>query len=301
VFILFIATLAGFVAQLVNGSLGMGYGTITMTFLLGLSIAPAVASACVNIATAVTGLASGIAHWKLGNIHWPTALTMGIPGAVGGFLGALALSSMSMDAATPVTATILILLGAFIVYRFARGAVVTGGGRTRNGFAGPTGLVAGFINAVGGGGWGPMSMSVMLSTSRLAPHLVVGSVSAAEFAAATAAVIGFWIALSGGVGMLWPFIIGLSVGGVLAAPVAAWLTRRIPTAKLGATIGLLVIALNLRKLLQPAELPWPALTAIYGGLVAAWVGVLVLTSRKRRADAAAAATVTEPEPVAAKL
>lgn len=274
--IIAIASLAGFVAQLVNGSLGMGYGTITMTFLLGLSISPAIASASVNVATAASDLVSGYSHWRMGNVHWPTALKLGIPGAVGGFAGAWALASLTnLDAATPVTSTILIGLGVIIVWRFAKGRREDHTERARTGFAAPTGLVAGFLNAVGGGGWGPVTMPVMLATSRLAPHKVVGSVSAAEFAAASAAVLGFWLTLADGLQVLWPLVVGMAVGGMLAAPMAAWLTRKIPTLKLGTTIGMLVIALNLRTFLAGFDVPWPAVIAVYLLLVAVWVAVLV--------------------------
>ncbi|GAB3229915.1 sulfite exporter TauE/SafE family protein [Glycomyces halotolerans] len=270
--------LAGFVAQLVNGSLGMGYGTITMTFLLGLGFAPAVASASVNVATAASDLVSGYSHWRLGNVHWPTALKLGIPGAVGGFAGAWALASMTLDAATPVTSTILVALGIVIVWRFAKGRTVDHAEpakRPRTALAPPTGLVAGFLNAVGGGGWGPVTMPVMLTTSRLAPHQVVGSVSAAEFPAAVAAVIGFWIVLPQGLTVLWPLVAGMAVGGMIAAPAAAWLTRKIPTVKLGTTIGMVVIALNLKNLVTEFGLAWPLVTALYLALAGVWVVVLV--------------------------
>ncbi|WP_100448608.1 sulfite exporter TauE/SafE family protein [Glycomyces xiaoerkulensis] len=283
-----LAGLAGFVAQLVNGSLGMGFGTITMTFLLGLGILPAVASASVNVATAASDLVSGYSHWRMGNLHWPTVLKLGVPGAIGGFAGAWALTSLaSLDAATPVTSTILVGLGVVIVWRFAKGRTIDhaeSGRRARTGFAGPTGLVAGFLNAVGGGGWGPVTMPVMLTTSRLPPHKVVGSVSTAEFFAATATVLGFSITLADGLQLVWPLVAGMAVGGMIAAPGAAWLTRKIPTVKLGTTIGMVVIALNLRTFLGVLGTPWPVVTALYLALAGAWVAVLVGGGRTRSAD-----------------
>ncbi|THV31957.1 sulfite exporter TauE/SafE family protein [Glycomyces paridis] len=282
------AVAAGFVAQLVDGSLGMGFGTITMTFLLGLGIAPAVASASVNVATIATGTVSAVAHTRLRNVHWPTTLRLGIPGAVGGFAGAWALVSLTrLDAATPVTSAILIALGAVIVWRFAKGRA-TATGPVRSGFAVPTGLVGGFLAAVGGGGWGPVTMPITLATSRLEPYKVVGSVSTAQVFASTAAVVGFWFAAPETLTVLWPLVAGMAVGGMAAAPLAAWLTRRIPTAKLGSTIGMLVVALNLRTLLGGFDLPWPAVTALYLALAAVWA--LVLVGPRRRA----------PEPVEAE-
>ncbi|MEU5156998.1 sulfite exporter TauE/SafE family protein [Glycomyces sp. NPDC021274] len=286
---------AGFVAQLVDGSLGMGFGTITMTFLLGLGIAPVVASASVNVATIATGAASAVAHHRLENVHWPTTLKLGIPGAVGGFAGAWALASLTrLDAATPVTSAILIALGVVIVWRFMQGQGA-GHGPIRSGFAIPTGLVGGFLAAVGGGGWGPVTMPITLTTSRLEPHRVVGSVSTAQVFASTAAVLGFWMAVPDTLTVLWPVVVGMAVGGMAAAPLAAWLTRKIPTAKLGSTIGMLVVALNLRTLLATFSVPWPVVTGLYLALAAVWA--LVLVAPKRRATREAAA---QPAPLEAE-
>jgi uncharacterized membrane protein YfcA len=120
--IVVIALCAGFVAQMVNGSLGMGYGTITATVLLGMGIAPAVASASINLATVASDVVSGYAHWRLGNVHWRTTIFLAVPGAVGGFAGAWALTSLAnLHAATPVTSSLLVCLGVVIVWRFVRG------------------------------------------------------------------------------------------------------------------------------------------------------------------------------------
>jgi uncharacterized membrane protein YfcA len=290
------AVAAGFIAQLVDGSLGMGFGTITMTFLLGLGIAPAVASASVNVATIATGAVSAVSHHRLRNVHWPTTLKLGVPGAVGGFAGAWALASLTrLDAATPVTSAILIALGAVIVWRFVRGRGA-GHGPVRSGFAVPTGLVGGFLAAVGGGGWGPVTMPITLTTSRLEPHRVVGSVSTAQVFASAAAVLGFWMAVPDTLTVLWPVVAGMAVGGMAAAPLAAWLTRRIPTAKLGSTIGMLVIALNLRTLLGNFAVPWPVVTGLFLALAAVWAFVLVAPRRKAVRRGAA----VDPDPVEAE-
>ncbi|MDN3240443.1 sulfite exporter TauE/SafE family protein [Glycomyces tritici] len=286
---------AGFVAQLVDGSLGMGFGTITMTFLLGLGIAPAVASASVNVATIATGAVSAASHHRLQNVHWPTTLKLGIPGAVGGFAGAWALASLTrLDAATPVTSAILIALGVVIVWRFVQGRGA-GHGPIRSGFAIPTGLVGGFLAAVGGGGWGPVTMPITLTTSRLEPHRVVGSVSTAQVFASAAAVLGFWMAVPDTLTVLWPVVVGMAIGGMAAAPLAAWLTRKIPTAKLGSTIGMLVVALNLRTLLATFAVPWPVVTGLYLALAAVWALVLVAPKRRETREAAA-----EPAPLEAE-
>ncbi len=282
-----ISGVAGFVAQLVDGSLGMGFGTITMTFLLGLGIAPAIASASVNVATIATGAVSAASHHKFGNVHWPTVAKLGVPGAIGGFTGAWALASLTrLDAATPVTSSILLILGAAIVWRFVKGKS-TGVGPAGGILAVPTGLVGGFLAAVGGGGWGPVTMPIMLSTSRLAPHRIVGTVSTAQVAASAAAVLGFWWALPSSLTVLWPLVAGMAVGGMVAAPIAAWLTRKIPTAKLGSTIGMLVVALNLRTLMGDFDITWQITALLYLVLALVWVAVLVGPSHRPAAPAAA--------------
>lgn len=298
--LLVIAVVAGFAAQMVNGSLGMGFGTITATVLLGLGIAPALASASINLATVASDVVSGVAHHRLGNVHWPTALALGIPGAIGGFAGAWALTSLAnLDAATPVTSGLLIGLGLVIVWRFVRsgerGRTGVAAQRPRTAAAPPTGLVGGFLNAVGGGGWGPVAMPVMLTSSRLAPHQVVGSVSVGEIFAAGAAVIGFWVTLPDGMAVVWPLVIGLAAGGMAAAPLAAWLTRKLPTAHLGATIGFLVVALNLRTFSGALDLPTVVTASALVLVAAAWVASVVVTLR-RSATGASRPVPDAPDP-----
>ncbi|MBP2437043.1 sulfite exporter TauE/SafE family protein [Microbacterium amylolyticum] len=288
--IIIVALLAGFVAQMVNGSLGMGYGTITATVLLGMGIAPALVSASVNIATVASDIVSGIAHHRFGNVHWPTAIALGISGAVGGFVGAWALVSLSgLDAARPFTSSVLVALGVLIVWRFVRrGGRLRQSAGPRRFIIAPTGLTAGFLNAVGGGGWGPVTMPVMLTTSKLPAYQVVGSVSVGEIFAAGAAVLGFWWALPNGLTVAWPLVIGLAVGGMIAAPFAAWLTRRIPTERLGATIGFLVIGLNLRTFSNSVGVPTWLTVTLYITVAAAWITSIVWDVRRSRS----------PQPVA---
>lgn len=296
-----IAGAAGFVAQLVDGGLGMGFGTITATFLLGLGIAPAVASASVNAAAVAAGAVSAASHHRFGNVHWPTAIKLGAPGALGGFAGAWALASLThLDTAAPVTSAVLIVLGAAVVWRFTRGesAVVGPAGGV---FAVPTGLVGGFLAAVGGGGWGSVAMPIVLSTSPLAPRQVVGSVSAAQVAASGAAVLGFWWALPSSLTVLWPMVVGMAVGGMIAAPGAAWLTRKMPAAGLGSTIGMLVVALHLRTLLSGFAIAWPVVAALYLVLALVWVAALVGPSRRPApVPSPSPSPEAEPEPARAE-
>ncbi|WP_025272819.1 sulfite exporter TauE/SafE family protein [Haloglycomyces albus] len=282
---IFTAAVGGILAQAVNGSLGMGYGTIATTILLSAGITPVVASATVNVATAGVGYASGLSHWKMGNVHWKLTGLLAVPGMLGGFFGATALTSLSINAATPVTAIILAGLGIIIILKFARRTdrdVIVA--PTRLGFAMPTGLMGGFLNALGGGGWGPVATPAMLATSGLPPAKVVGSVSVAEALTATAIVVGFWYSLADTMTVMWPVVIGLVAGGVVISPLAAWATRRIPTRRLGLVIGFLVVVLNLHKFFQHIDIATAAVVVIYLCISAAGVYLLIAGRLKSRSS-----------------
>ena len=150
--------LVGFGAQLVDGTLGMAYGVTSTTLLLAAGYAPAAASAAVHLAEIGTTLASGASHWKFGNVDWPIVLKIGVPGAVGAFAGATFLSSLTTDAAAPWMAGILFLLGAYLLLRFStKLPTLRLDAPPRKRFLTPLGLFAGFIDATGGGGWGPVA------------------------------------------------------------------------------------------------------------------------------------------------
>src|SRR5918911_1776842 len=191
--------IVGLVAQLVDGSLGMAYGVTSQSLLLAVGPAPALASASVHLAEVGTTLASGASHWRFGNVDWSKVLWLAIPGGIGAFLGAVVLSSViSAEAAEPIVAVFLFCLGIYILARFAfrrreQPVIVRPVAR---GFLGPLGLVAGFLDAAGGGGWGPISTPTLLSSRRMEPRKVVGTVDTSEFVVALAASLGFLLALS---------------------------------------------------------------------------------------------------------
>ena len=230
---LLVLALVGLAAQLVDGSLGMAYGLTSSTLLLLVGVAPAAASASVHLAEIGTALAAGVAHWRFGNLDW-RVVTRVLPGAIGAFAGATLLSSISTESAAPWMAGILFTLGAFLLVRFARPLRTDRvGGRLRGRFLGPLGLVAGFVDATGGGGWGPVGHPALLVSGRMEPRKVIGSVDTAEFVVAGAASVGFLIGL-GTEGFLLPIVGALLVGGLIAAPLAAWLVRIVPAQLLGA-------------------------------------------------------------------
>jgi uncharacterized membrane protein YfcA len=286
---LILIALLGSVAQLVDGTLGMAYGVTATTALLITGITPAVASASVHLAEVGTTLASGLSHWRFGNVDWRVVALIGVPGGVGAFAGATFLSSLSTESASLWVAGLLLLLGVYILARFATGKVRAAlEGRPAGKFLGPLGLVAGFIDATGGGGWGPVATSSLLSSGKLEPRRTVGSVSAAEFIVSVAASIGFLFGL-GRQNLPFGIVAALLIGGVLAAPLAAWLVSRLATRWLGVGVGLVLILTNARTLLNGLGVADGPRYLVYGVLVAGWGTVVAYSMRTtgRRADAEA--------------
>lgn len=282
-FLLF--ALAGLVAQLVDGSLGMAYGVTSTSVLLAVGTAPAVASASVHLAEVGTSLISGVAHWRFGNVDWRVVGTLAVPGAVGAVLGAYVLVNLTEDA-EPYMAGILLLLGVYVLVRFSSRAVarrVVSGPRPGRRFLGPLGLVAGFLDASGGGGWGPVATSSLLASGRLEPRKVVGSVDTSEFVVALAASIGFLFTLSQE-GLDDTVVLALMVGGMIAAPFAAYLVRLLPARVLGTGAGGLIVLTNTRTLLDGLGVDTAVVTVTLLVLAVAWIAALVVAVRSARAE-----------------
>lgn len=254
---LLVFALAGLVGQLVDGALGMAFGITTTTVLLSNGFSPAVASASVHLAEVGTTLTSGLSHWRFGNVSWPLVRRIGIPGAVGAFAGATVLTSLTGDWLKPAVAIVLLALGALVIVRSVRGDLRGerhDPGQLRRRMLGPLGLSAGFIDAVGGGGWGPVATPTLLAAGRVEPRMVIGSVSAAELLVTVSASAGFLWGL-GGEGIEIPLVLALLAGGVVAAPLAAWLVRHADASVLGVVIGTLLLVLNTRTLLLEVGAP----------------------------------------------
>jgi uncharacterized membrane protein YfcA len=211
------------------------------------------------------------------------------PGAVGAFLGATVLSSLSTEAAAPIMAAILAALGIYIIVRFVLGIrpqLLLKKALTLK-FLAPLGLFAGFIDATGGGGWGPVATPALLVDGRLAPRKVIGSVDTSEFAVSVAASLGFLVGL-GAAGINWGFALALLIGGVIAAPLAAYLVRVAPAHLLGVAVGGLILLTNGRTLLKTFDVSTPARFAVYAAiLLVTIVGLWVAAQRARRANAGA--------------
>ncbi len=293
---LIILGLVGFGAQLIDGSLGMGYGVTSTTLLLLAGLTPAAASASVHISELGTNIASGISHWRLRNVDWRVVARIAGPGAIGAFLGATVLSSLSTEAAAPVMSALLVLLGIYILIRFIIGIKPVFKKALTIRFLAPLGLVAGFVDATGGGGWGPVATPALLADGRLEPRKVIGTVDTSEFAVSAAASIGFLIGL-GAAGINWGFALALLIGGLIAAPIAAVLVRFAPAHVLGVAVGGIILLTNSRTLLKTFEVETPARFAIYGAiLLITVIGLSIATQRTRARKRAAAAQAAVEEP-----
>ncbi|MBM6404760.1 sulfite exporter TauE/SafE family protein [Phycicoccus sp. CSK15P-2] len=299
---LLLLALVGLGAQLVDGSLGMAYGVTSTTLLLAIGTNPAAASATVHLAEIGTTLASGASHWRFGNVDWRVVLRIGIPGAVGSFAGATFLAGLDTSVAAPVMSLVLLTLGVYVLTRFT----VKGLRRDRLGhplrrrFLAPLGLFAGFVDATGGGGWGPVGTPALLASGRMEPRKVVGSVDTSEFLVSLAASLGFLLALgTAGVDVAW--VLALLAGGLVAAPVAAWLVRHVPPRVLGSAVGGVIVLTNSRTLLKSEWVDAGEGTRwiVYAMLYAVWAGAVAWSVRAHRAEQAAVdaelAELAEPE------
>jgi uncharacterized membrane protein YfcA len=279
-----VLVIVGFLAQLVDGALGMAYGATSSTLLLTVGLSPATASASVHLAELGTTAAAGVSHWRFGNVDWRTVRRIGVPGAIGAFLGAVVLSSISAEVAKPWMAGILLALGIYILCRFTLFDVPGPRGRRyiRGRYLAPLGLGAGFVDATGGGGWGPVTTPTLLASGKYEPRKVIGSVDTSEFLVALAASIGFLVAL-GAQGIAWTYVVALLIGGVAAAPLAAWLVRHITPALLGASVGGLILITNARTLFDAYDVQGDIRRPVYAALGVVWVAaVAVVVERHRR-------------------
>lgn len=281
---LIVVAIAGLAAQLVDGSLGMGYGLTSSTLLIFAGLSPAAASASVHLAEVGTTALSGVAHHRFGNVDWHAVRRIAIPGGVGAFLGATLLSSLSTESARPLASALLFTLGIYVLLRFLLGkAQVQRKGRPGIRFLAPLGLIGGFVDATGGGGWGPVTTPTLLADGRLAPNRVVGTVSASEFIVALSASVGFFTALGGEVVRL-EFVAALLGGGLIAAPIAAYMVRHLNPRLLGVVVGGFICFTNARVLLSAAGISGDAFLLTYVVIVTAWMTAVAFVVRAIRRE-----------------
>jgi uncharacterized membrane protein YfcA len=221
--------------------------------LLFLGYSPAIASATVHLAEIGTSLTSGVAHIKHKNVDWNACVRVAIPGAIGALIGSLLLSSIDLTGAKSWTSSILLILGILLLFRFTRPLILGNQRRARARMLAPLGLAGGFVDATGGGGWGPIVTTVLTASDSLEPRKAIGTANTAEFVVSVSASIGFLIGL-GSSNIPWKEVLALLVGGMLAAPLAAWLVAKAPSRIIGVCVGALVIILNLFTLTKAFEL-----------------------------------------------
>lgn len=272
----------GFLAQLIDGSLGMAYGVTSTSLLLTFGIAPAVASASVHLAEVVTTAASGVSHLKFGNVDRQALFKLIIPGSIGAFAGACFLSQLPGEVIKPYISLFLLILGVFVLFRFLR-TTKTSEKKSINLSRKKSvllGLVAGFADATGGGGWGPITTPVLLSQKGVPARKVVGTVDTSEFAIAVSATLGFLIAL-GWQDVNWFWVISLMAGGIIAAPIAAWIVTKLPSHLLGVLVGGFIVLTNARTLIVTCDVDdWAV--AIYLLILLGWAGSLIFVIRNNK-------------------
>jgi uncharacterized membrane protein YfcA len=233
----------GFVAQLVDGALGMAYGVLTNTALLAIGLPPAQASALVHTAEIFTTSASAASHIYHRNVDWRMVARLGVTGVLGAILGAWILSNIDVTAARRFVYGYLLIVGLYILWKSMRIALAP---RKLAGWTGPLGFVAGFLDASGGGGWGPMTTSTLVGSGH-APRYAVGSVNTTEFFVTVAAATTFFAEL--GASSL-EHLIPLVLGGVLAAPFGGWVVKRVPARGLMTAVGVLIVILSIVQLIR---------------------------------------------------
>ncbi|CAM3989888.1 sulfite exporter TauE/SafE family protein [Janibacter anophelis] len=290
---LVLLAVVGLLAQLVDGSLGMAYGVTTTTLLLAIGTNPVAASATVHLAEIGTTLVSGASHWRFGNVDWPVVLKIGVPGAVGAFAGATFLSSLDTSTAKPIMSGILLALGLYVLVRFTFKGLRKDrlGTPLRKRFLTPLGLFGGFVDATGGGGWGPVGTPAILASGRMEPRKVIGSIDTSEFLISVAASIGFLAAL-GSQGINFSWVAMLFIGGAIAAPIAAWIVRIVPPRILGSLVGGLIVLTNAKTIMGSGGLALddPAKWVVYALVWVGWISAVLYSLRAHRAEVAAEAT-----------
>jgi uncharacterized membrane protein YfcA len=231
----------GFAAQLVDGALGMAYGITATSLLLTVGMSPASASASVHVAECFTSGASGLAHHAFGNVNRKLFRILVLPGMIGAAVGAALLSAFPAEVFRPVVAVYLLGMGAVVIVKAFRDFPP----RTVTRHVAPLGAIGGFLDAVGGGGWGPIVASTLIARGNDVRQ-AIGSTNAVEFFVALSASTAFVLSLDY---FDWKVIAGLAAGGIVGAPLGAWACRYLPVRPFMIFVGLLIIVLSLRTLL----------------------------------------------------
>ena len=232
--------IAGFIAELIDGALGMAYGVSLTTLLLGMGVPPSTASMSVHASEIFTTIASGLSHLKLGNVDKRLFKRLVLPGVAGGVLGAYILTSTPVEIIKPVVTVYLLVMGLIILIKAFRKMEAKKTVKEAPALA----LIGGFLDAVGGGGWGPVVTSTLVARGGN-PRISIGSVNLAEFFVTVSEVATFIVFL-GTVDVL--IVVCLLIGGIIAAPLGAYVCRKIPAKTLMITVGTLITLLSIRNI-----------------------------------------------------
>lgn len=238
--------LGGFIAQMIDGALGMAYGVTATTFLMSVGITPAAASASVHASEVFTSGVSGYMHLKFGNVNSKLFKTLVIPGIIGAILGAYVISSLEnyADYIKPIVSMYTLFLGAIII----RKALIKRQEKRQLKRVGWLALFGGYLDSIGGGGWGPIVSSTLIASGRH-PKYTIGSVNLTEFFVSLASSLTFFTVIGLG---YWQVIAGLILGGVVAAPIAARLANKLPVKSMMILVGIVIIVVSLRQIVLGA-------------------------------------------------
>lgn len=235
------AIAVGFLAQAIDGALGMAYGLTSTTFLLSAGASPAMASASVHIAEVFTTGVSGVSHAKLGNVDKKLFLRLLVPGIIGAILGAVVVTQIDGKALKPFIAAYLLVMGLVILAKAWRKIKPR---TSEPKHVGKLALFGGFVDSAGGGGWGPVVTTTLVGSGN-DPRTTIGSVNFAEFFLALAGAASFTLLIGSGV---WILVLGLVIGGLFAAPFAAMMTRKLNTRMLLILVGVLISSMSVFNL-----------------------------------------------------
>jgi hypothetical protein len=294
---LLLFALAGFVASFVDGALGMGFGPTSASILLASGLAPQAVSASVNIAKVVTGLAAGLAHWRFHNLDRTLVLRLAVPGCIGALLGVTVLSNVSGATLRPYLAMLLTLVGLRILVRFAqpmtptqKDLVTVAGSHKKTIQYDRRGVkAAAFVGGITNGligAWGPVVTPFLLHRG-VRPRYAIGCVNTAEIAVASTSAFSI-VGAMGSAGVSGTLVLALLIGGVAAAPLAAWSTRHVPARPMGIAVATLLLLTNAREIMAWASVGGPWVWVVYLGILATSAYALVIyPQRAARASFAA--------------
>jgi uncharacterized membrane protein YfcA len=274
---LFLFGLAGFAASLVDGALGMGFGPTSSSILLGSGLAPTAVSTSVNLAKVVTGLAGAISHWRFRNLDRGLVISLALPGCLGAVIGVTVLSNVNGATLRPYLAMLLTIIGLRILVKFARPLplrqkatiAVEGSAKRilqydRRGVK-TAAVIGGITNGLIGA-WGPVVTPFLLHRG-VRPRFAVGSVNTAEVAVASASAFSL-IASVGSGGFNGAVVLSMLLGGVVAAPVAAWMIRYVPPRPMGVAVAGLLLLTNARDVIAWLRIGGAWVWVIYLGIIA---------------------------------